>query len=93
MRSACPYFKNYPDNNLKSPYLTKYPIPGSMFTGIILKRKSPVWVPQGGINSHSVDLAAFLTEYAVFMLVEFENGVLGSFEATVFAPFRKNNDY
>jgi predicted dehydrogenase len=32
-------------------------------------------------------------EDAAFMLVEFENGALGSFEATRFAPGRKNYNY
>ncbi len=91
---------------------------------------------QGGINSHSVDLARFLVgeiksvtgmtaqfikerplpdeaasgtfkgaaeggtemgkvtvEDAVSMVVKFENGALGSFEATTFAPGRKNYNY
>jgi len=90
---------------------------------------------QGGINSHSVDLARFLVgeiksvtgmiaqfikerplpdeeasgtfkgatkgtemgkvtvEDAASMLVEFENGALGSFEGTTFAPGRKNYNY
>ncbi len=91
--------------------------------------------PQGGINSHNVDLARFLVgeirsvtgmtahfikerplpdetasgtfkgivkgnkkgkvtvEDAAFMLAEFENGALGSFDSTVFATGRKNYNY
>ena len=33
------------------------------------------------------------TEDAIFMLVQFVNGALGSFEATLFAPGRKNYNY
>ena len=36
---------------------------------------------------------AVTVEDAAFMLAEFENGALGSFEATRFAPGRKNYNY
>lgn len=39
------------------------------------------------------EMGKVTVEDAAFMLVEFENGALGSFEATRFAPGRKNYNY
>lgn len=43
--------------------------------------------------TRGTDTGKVTVEDAAFMLVEFENGALGSFEATRFAPGRKNYNY
>jgi predicted dehydrogenase len=45
---------------------------------------------QAGQSAEKRGLAPVTVEDAAFMLARFENGVLGSFEATRFAPGRKN---
>ncbi len=44
-------------------------------------------------GSQSGDMGQVTVEDAISMIVEFENGALGSFEATTFAPGRKNYHY
>jgi predicted dehydrogenase len=46
----------------------------------------------GGV-SKGVEMGKVTVEDAAFMTVEFENGALGSFEATRFAPGRKNYNF
>jgi len=44
-------------------------------------------------NAASAEKGAVTVEDAISMVVEFENGAMGSFEASTFAPGRKNYNY
>ncbi len=62
-------------------FITERPLPDEAVSGTF----------KGGLSG--TGMGAVTVEDAAFMLVEFENGALGSFEATRFAPGRKNYNY
>jgi predicted dehydrogenase len=61
----------------------------------VAERPLPDEVSSGTFKAatKSMEKGKVTVEDAAFMLVEFENGALGSFEATRFAPGRKNHLY
>lgn len=62
-------------------FITERPLPDEAASGTFV----------GGTSGKG--MGKVTVEDAAFMLVEFENGALGSFEATRFAPGRKNYNY
>ncbi len=66
-----------------------------MTTNFIKERPLPDEAASGTFNgiSKGTQKGEVTVEDAAFMVVEFENGALGSFEATRFAPGRKNYNY
>jgi predicted dehydrogenase len=67
----------------------------AMTTNFIKERPLPDEVAAGTFKAGTAGKGkgTVTVEDAAFMLVEFENGALGSFEATRFAPGRKNYNY
>jgi predicted dehydrogenase len=67
----------------------------AMMTNFIKERPLPDEVAAGTFKAGTAgkEKGTVTVEDAAFMLVEFENGALGSFEATRFAPGRKNYAY
>jgi predicted dehydrogenase len=65
----------------------------AMTKQFVKERPLPDEVASGTFKAATKGTGRVTVEDAAFMLVEFENGALGSFEATRFAPGRKNYNY
>ena len=76
-------------NCMTAHFITERPLPDEAVSGTFSGK-----VKGGGTgNKSAADVGAVTVEDAAFMTVEFANGALGSFEASRFAPGRKNYNY
>jgi predicted dehydrogenase len=76
-------------NCMTAHFITERPLPDEAASGTFSGKV------KGGStgNKSAADVGAVTVEDAAFMTVEFANGALGSFEASRFAPGRKNYNY